>query len=350
MYNNPMKKLLTKADCVLIKNPSNLFYFSKYQNQDAIIIFCGNKKYYLTDLRYLDEAEEVLTGFEIVDIKRDGIGTIKDILEKNKCKTLGIEDDIPLSFYNQLCNNLDFIELKDISGEIRSIRAIKNDEELEKISVAQKITDKTFIDLLGYIKEGVTERELKHILEDLIYKNGGEDTAFDTIVAFGAHTARPHAHITDQKLRKNQLIKLDFGAKYQGYCSDMTRTIAFGAPDNEQKEIYQTVLSAQMTALEYAKTGMAAKDLYHKANEYFIEKGLEKYFLHSLGHGVGVNVHETPTISPKSQDILKENMAITIEPGLYIAKKFGVRIEDMIVFKKERVINLTNSQKELIII
>lgn len=345
-----MNNISKNTDCVIIKNPSNLFYFSKYTNEDAIIILSDSKKYYLTDARYLQEVEENLNDFIIIDINKDLLGSLTAIINDNKYINIGIEDDLTYTFYNKLKSRLPQCSLINVSKEISNKRSIKSDDEIELIKKAQQITDKTFSDILPLIKEGITEIELGHILYNLLIKNGADSSAFESIIAFGKNSAKPHALKTDTKLQNNQFIKMDFGAKYQGYCADMTRTVAFGKVSKNEEDIYNAVLGAQQKAIDNLYTGISCKDAYNLANNYFKENNLEKYFLHSLGHGVGTDVHELPALSNKSEQRLQENMVVTVEPGLYFANQFGVRIEDVIVFKKSGAENLTKSQKQMIIL
>lgn len=345
-----MNKLFDKAEMLLLKNPSNLFYFSKYKNEDAIILMIEGVNFYLTDARYLDEATEAIKDFVIIDTERDLWAKIVKIVHKYKIKSIGIENDLPMNFYFEMKNKLNDIPLKDITKEISDKRCIKTNEEIALIKKAQNITDKSFAEVLPLIKEGITEFELCRTLENLLYKNGATGLAFDSIVAFGAHAARPHAHLTNTKLKNNQFIKMDFGASFQGYCSDMTRTVAFGKVSTREMEIYNIVLDAQKAALENLYTGISCSDAYHFANDVFKKHNLEKWFLHSLGHGLGTDVHELPTLSPRSDQVLQENMVVSIEPGLYFKGEFGVRIEDIVVFKKTNAENLTKSKKQLIIL
>lgn len=337
-------------DCALIKDASNLFYYTRYSNSDALLILTENKKYYLTDARYIQEAHENLFGFEIIDINRDLFGALKAILSEGKYRRIGYEGNCPLNFYSELTQNIKGVEFVEIGKEIAFERSIKTEEEIQLIKKAQAITDKTFEDILSLIKEGMTEIELGRILNDLLYQNGADQAAFESIVAFGPNSAKPHALKTKTKLKNNSVIKVDFGAKYKGYCSDMTRTVFFGGASQKQKEIYQHVLNAQNAALENVYTGIGCPSAYALANDYFVKENLDKYFLHSLGHGIGVDVHERPALSPKSNEILQENMVVSIEPGLYYINEFGIRIEDIILFKKTTVENLTKSVKQMIIL
>ncbi len=344
--------MFERLDCVVVKEPSNLFYFSKYSNQDAIILLTPKDKYYLTDARYLQEAEELLDkSFCIIDTEGSLINAVTTLIKQNKFSKIGIEQqDISYNFFRQITKALDGCSFSDISMEIKEKRSIKTDQEIEYINKAQQITDKTFLEVLPLIKEGMTELELGHILYNLLIQNGAEKPAFESIVAFGENSAKPHALKTDRKLKNGDFIKIDFGAKYKGYCADMTRTVAFGKVNNKQREIYEIVKYAQQTALDNIFASVSCKDAYECANQCFKKHNIEKYFLHSLGHGVGTDVHELPYLSPSSNQILQENMVVSVEPGLYFANEFGVRIEDIVLVKKNTAENLTKSEKELIIL
>ncbi|MDD4316663.1 MAG: aminopeptidase P family protein [Clostridia bacterium] len=348
-YNHTMINLLKKCDVILIKSFSNLNYLSGYANADAVILIFSDKNYYLTDARYTEEAAEFLRNFEIIDTRRDLFGAMNAVLHSRRVKSIGIENDLPMDFFTEL-NNKVKAEFIDISEDIRRIRTIKTPEQVELIKKAQTITDKSFDEVLPLIKEGMTERQLCLTLENLLYYNGADGLAFKSIVAFGEHTSRPHALVTDKKLENSSIIKLDFGAMFKGYCSDMTRTVFFGKPTTEQAEIYNAVKEAQQLALDNIYPGMSCKAAYAVANGYFARRGLDGYFIHSLGHGLGTDVHEAPALSPRSEDFLTENMVVSVEPGLYFPGRFGIRIEDIILFHKSSIENLTKSQKEMIIL
>ena len=339
-----MEKNHFTDEAVLIANPSNLLYFSNYKNSDAKILIIGNDKYYFTDSRYLEETSAQLRDFHILNFEE-----LPDTLKKNGITELGIEDSLPQITYNALidCGIKTF---HSIESRVRKIRSVKSEYELDCIRKAQEITDKTFNNLLPAIREGITEIELAGTLESLLYVNGAEDLAFTSIVAFDENTSKPHAHRTDKKLKNGSIITLDFGAKYKNYCSDMTRTIAFGSISTEQKNAYKHVLTAQELALSIIYAGMTGKECDSMSRNYFKENGLDKFFIHSLGHGVGLDIHESPYLSQKSEDILEENTVVTVEPGLYFEKEFGIRIEDLIIVNKTSVINLTKSSKNIIIL
>lgn len=341
-----MEALANNKEVIFLKNASNLYYFSGLNNPDAYILIFGKEKYYYTDDRYLEQAKNNADGFIVRHIScfMDEIKKIS--IHVNE---MGIEDDLPY-FFSQKLKTHGIQKFYSISERIAILRANKTEKEKLFIEKAQDITDRVFSIILDTVKEGMTEKELAAILESELYAKGSDGLAFRSIVAFDENTSIPHAERSEKRLKKGSIITLDFGAKYQNYCSDMTRTFFFGKPDDEIVKMYNVVLSAQKKAIEEAHVGMFAKECDGIARNYFAERGLDKFFLHSLGHGVGIDIHEYPGVSSRSSAILENNMLITIEPGLYFTGKYGIRIEDMIIFDKTGVINLTKSPKNIIIV
>jgi len=225
---------------------------------------------------------------------------------------------------------------------------IKASWEIERISKAEAIGDMAFSHILGYIKEGVSERDIAAELEYFMKKQGAEKTSFDTIVISGKKTSMPHGTPDDKKIENGDFVTLDFGCVYEGYCSDMTRTVAVGKADERQKEIYNIVLEAQLTGLNAIKSGVVCKNADEMARNVIEKAGYGKYFGHSLGHGVGLMIHELPNLSPKSEMMLEDNMVVSCEPGIYIPDFGGVRIEDLVVVSGEKCTILSKSQKNLI--
>lgn len=339
-----MQRLGNIGEAVLITEPSNLFYFSEYNNSDAKFLYYDNKGYYFTDSRYFEEIKFHNKMLYIQDIK-----FFDNFISDNNIKHLFVENSIQFLFHKHL-KNLGIEEIFFLNDTVDNMRSIKNDREIEKIKKAQEITDKTFKDILNQIKEGITEYELNCKLSSLLYKNGAEKNAFDPIVAFGNNTSKPHAHSGNKKLTKNMPILLDFGAKYENYCSDMTRTFYYGAPDAEFVKYYNTVLNAQNIALEKIKAGMTGKECDSIARDYFKKYNLDSYFLHSLGHSLGIDIHENPNFSPRCESIIESNMVLSVEPAIYFENKYGIRIEDIIIVGKNDINNLTKSEKRLIIV
>lgn len=227
---------------------------------------------------------------------------------------------------------------------------VKNEKEIASISRAAALGDRCFSHILGYIRPGMTEKQVADEIERFLYDNGAEGLAFDTISVSGARTCLPHGEPTDKRIEKGEFVTLDFGAVIDGYCGDMTRTIAIGSVSDEMRRVYEIVLEAQLAAIEFIKAGVSCFDVDKVARDIITEAGFGKEYPHGLGHGVGTLVHEAPTLNPKSKEILETNMVITIEPGIYIPNKFGVRIEDLAIVSEFGIINKVESKKELIIL
>lgn len=333
-----------KVDCLVVLLPSDTLYLSGYSSTNCQIILTKTKSYFLTDMRYFFEAKERLQDrFEVI------CGSLYDNRHLIEGNLIGFEKDITYVEYKMLEELCQDKTLKDVTKSISALRDIKFDYEIDNIIKAQKITETAFDEALEFIKEGITEYELAAYIEYIMLKNGC-GIAFDSIVAFGEHTSSPHAHRSDKKLKNGDFITMDIGAKYNGYCSDMTRTVCFGKPSREQVDLYNTVLGAQLYALENLKAGMTGKEGDSLARDYFKKRSMDKYFTHSLGHGVGIDIHEGTGMTPREENVLMPGMIVTVEPGLYIDGKFGVRIEDMALIKENSVKSLTNANKQLIIL
>jgi len=227
---------------------------------------------------------------------------------------------------------------------------IKNEIEIQRISRAAELGDRCFEHILGFIKTGMSEETVAEEIENFLYQNGAEGLAFDTISVSGERSCLPHGVPTEKLIEKGDFLTMDFGAVIEGYCGDMTRTVAFGPISAEQSKVYEIVLEAQLAAIDFIKAGVACSDADKVARDIIRKAGYGDEYPHGLGHGVGTLVHEAPTLNSKSTEILEPNMVITIEPGIYIPNKFGVRIEDLAIVTEFGIINKVRSQKELIIL
>ncbi|MDE7337347.1 MAG: aminopeptidase P family protein, partial [Clostridia bacterium] len=326
---------IAETDNLIILLPSNTLYLSGYSSSNCQIIITKNHAYFLTDMRYYLEAKQKLSdNFEVLC---QDLNSSANLLEDG---SIGFESDISYRQYESLLLLSEDRRLVDISDKIASLRDIKTIEEIKNIKSAQSVTEKAFEEALKFIKLGISEIELSAYIEYIMQKNGCEP-AFDSIVAFGEHTASPHAHRSERKLKCGDLITMDIGARYNGYCSDMTRTVGYGHIGERQAEIYNNVLTAQRLALEGIKSGIKGKDGDKIARDYFASENLDQYFTHSLGHGVGIDIHEGVGLTPREERLLENNMIVTVEPGLYIDGEFGVRIEDMVQITENSVNNLT---------
>lgn len=346
-----IQKILEKscADALLITSPSNTLYYGGYANPECTILVTKTDIYYFTDDRYTLEAKEYIpSSFTLVSLACNDFKTISSYAVKQNVKVLGTET-ISFKTYGLLTEY--FEKVIDVQDVISSPRMIKTDEEIAKIQFACHANDVAFQNLLPQVKEGMTELELGYLLQYEYIKAGGEGIAFDTISVFGEHTAYPHGHPGHTKLKLGDVVTLDFGTKYQGYCSDITRSFAFGTPsDNDYIKVYNDVLEAQKLGVEIVREGMLCSDADKAVRDYLESKGLAKYFTHSLGHGVGIDIHERPFLSGRSKDVFQNNQVYTIEPGVYIAGKFGLRIEDSLYLSNGNPVTLTRCDKKLIIL
>lgn len=347
---NKVKAKLEILDipALLISKKENQIYLSGFHSSNCYLIITKDKNYLLTDFRYFEAAgnlaplyEPVLTGKE---------DTLFTFLQEMKFEKLAIEEEIiSLSFYKELRDAFKG-EIYSGDGIIEEIRIVKDEGELNSIAKAQSIADQCFSHILNYIRPGLTELEVAVEIEMYLRKHGAERLSFDTICVSGIRTSLPHGEPSDKVLKKGEFITLDYGCVIDGYCSDMTRTIALNSVSQEQKDIYNLVLEAQITGCNAIKAGIPCFDADKIVRDIISEAGYGSQFGHGTGHGVGLEIHEAPTLNPKSKDILKENMVVTIEPGIYLPGKFGVRIEDLAFVTPSSIINITKSNKELIVI
>lgn len=335
------------VNAALVITASNTFYLSGYESTNCRILITNDKDYFFTDMRYLEEAKNAIGDrFEVL---LGGVEEIKGIVDDLGIKALGVEENVSYGEYRSLEELFKGIEFVAVDEAFSKIRAIKTEREISLIKTAQSVTETAFNEILPFIKEGVTEIEIAARLEYIMLKNGCE-LAFDSIVAFGENGSKPHAHRSERKLRRGEFVTMDFGAKYKGYCSDMTRTVALGAVDERKARAYNAVLEANKLAEKAIKIGEKCCDIDAVARNYLAKFSLDKFFSHSLGHSVGVDIHEMPAFSPRCEEMLKEGMIITVEPGVYLEGDFGLRIEDMALVTKSGAEILTHADKNLIVL
>lgn len=336
-----------KIDACLITSSVSHRYFTTFDNPDAILLITADNAYALEDFRYTEIANKALKGiFEVLDTAHGASSLINEIILKEGIKAIGYED-MSLSCY-QLSKFKEKINtnLTPIGNTIQKMREIKSPKELEKIAIAQEITDGAFAHILRVITPTMTENDVSAELEYYMRKHGAQDKSFETIAISGEKTSMPHGVPADIRLKKG-FLTMDFGALYDGYHADMTRTVCIGKADEEMKKLYNTVLLAQKSALEALRDGVKCSDA-DKVVRDIINKDYNGTFGHSLGHGVGLEIHEEPRLSPKCDKILVPGNVVTVEPGIYISGKYGCRIEDLVIIKEGEIRNLTKSPKELI--
>ena len=336
---------------MLIFKPQNIRYMTNFSGSVGLLLVTLGNPILLVDFRYLEQAkrETKQNCCEVKLVTNSFFDDLTAILSKFAFKKIGFESEyLTYAKYKYLAEILQGIRLISVQNSVEIIRLIKDEDEIKKISEAAHIADRVFEKILDFIKPGLTEIEIAAEIEYLMRKFGAEKASFDTIVASGSNSAMPHAKSTGKKLEAGDFVKMDFGAMYQGYCSDMTRMVVLGSPDKKKREIYNLVLRAQKTALNKVKEGLCCREVDSIARDIISEAGYADNFGHNLGHGVGLEVHELPTIGPKSNDFLQSKMVFTIEPGVYIEGFGGVRIEDLVVLRDDGPEVLTKSPKELV--
>ena len=337
----------TDIDTLFISNKDNIRYYSGFTGTFAFLLISESKAIIITDSRYTLRAEEESPDYEIYKLK-SGDNWIENSTNLAKTKIIGYEGDyVSVNLLNQLQKKAEKInKWKDFSEKITLGRIIKSDEETEILQKTINISDSAFNNVSKKIVTGMTEKDVGWEMEKEMRELGAESPSFDTIVASGINGSKPHHSPTDKLISDNEAITIDMGAKYKGYCSDLTRTIFIGDPDEKFKKIYTTVLKAQLISMETAKPDMTGEEIDKIARDIITFEGYGEYFGHSLGHGVGIEIHENPGVGPNSKNNIKPGMVYTIEPGIYIENWGGIRIEDMVIMTENGNNLLSHALKE----
>jgi Xaa-Pro aminopeptidase len=339
----------TSVDALLVTKEENKHYLSMFYSTNFELLITPKENYIITDFRYKEAAEELEPIYEVVITTSEY--KIFDFLKDQGLEALGLEyKDVTMDFYASIDEAMPKMRVEAYDGLIEDIRVVKDETELSYIAKAEAIGDAAFTYILGEIKPGVSEKEIALKLELKMRELGAERLSFDTICVSGKNSSLPHGHPSDKLIEKGDFVTMDFGCIYNGYCSDMTRTVAVGSITDEQRKVYDTVLAAQLAVCDFIKAGALASDADKVARDIITAAGYGDCFGHGLGHGVGLEIHEAPVANPPSKDIFQKNMLITIEPGIYIPGKFGVRIEDLSIVTDGGIINLSTSKKDLIVI
>ena len=341
------------ADAFLITSECNIFYFTGFPCDAGTLLITRGGSYFFTDSRYTEAAENTINCATVLDntdfqtffpdvCKREGVRKILCETSRMTVRTAGK--------YRELLDGTAELLFEDDISFIGRIRREKSKEEEVLIKKAQKISEKAFSDVLKEVREGMTERELALKLDFAMLSGGAEALSFRTIVVSGENSSKPHGVPSDRRLSCGDMITFDFGSVVGGYHSDMTRTVVLGFCSDEQRKVYETVLKAQKLALGKIKPDIGCADADAAARDYIRECGYGDCFGHGTGHGVGVEIHEFPNLSPRSKEILQIGDVVTVEPGIYLKGRFGVRIEDMVIVKDGGYMNFTEFNKELIIL
>lgn len=349
---NLIQKLPDGIDGAIITSDLNRRYFTDLKSSAGTLLVTRNSAQFIIDFRYIEKANSVIKGVDII-LQGDKITEqINEFFKKQDVKNIAVESDVvTVKEYNKYVKDLaDFTIINDdkLSDLIGILRKFKTKEELDLMRKAQAITDKGFLHILNFIKIGRTERETAIELESFMKKEGSSGLSFDSIVVSGVNSSLPHGVPSDKKIEDGDFLTMDFGANWEGYCSDMTRTIGIGNISEKQKEVYDIVLKAQTMAIDAIAIGKKCSDIDKVARDHIYGAGFEGRFGHGLGHSLGLFIHESPRFSSLCNDEVEEGIVMTIEPGIYLPGEFGLRIEDMGVVTKDGCEIFTKSDKNLI--
>lgn len=351
-----LEKYLTlldgEVDGLLLTSRYSRHYGAEFDIAEGVAVVSKKGCRYFTDSRYIESAQNGLKGFEVLDVHK-GCGyyaRINDAIADFGITALGYEERYltaeELMGYEQNLN----AKLVPYNKAIYAFRGVKEDWELERMRKAQAITDKAFSEVLTRLKPGMTELELQAELIYCMYKNGATGLAFDPIVVSGPNTSMPHGVAGERVIREGDFVTMDFGAAYQGYCSDMTRTVAVGFVTDEMRTVYDTVLKAQLTAIGMTKAGVPGQDIDATARKVIADAGYGEYFGHGYGHSLGLEIHENPSPNASNTEPMPAGAVCSAEPGIYLPGKFGVRIEDVTILREDGCEVITGSPKNLIIV
>ena len=338
-------------DAAIITDDLNRRYFTGMRSSAGTVIAFKDKAYLIIDFRYIEKATKTVKDAEVI-LQAKLFEQLNELLDRHGAKTVAIESDTMtvtmLSMYKERITSAEVISTRELSEAISKLRIVKTRDEIEKMIKAQRIAEAAFEDVLNFIRPGVTEREIGLHLDYYMLNHGAEALSFDTIALTGANTSLPHGVPGDTVVENNSFVLMDYGAVYDGYHSDMTRTVCVGTPTDKMATVYDTVLKAQLDAIAAIKAGVVGFDIDKIARDVITNAGYGDKFGHSLGHGVGIEIHEAPNAAPSSTHIFEENMIVTVEPGIYLPDEFGVRIEDFVVVKPDGCENMTLTKKSLI--
>ncbi|WP_373230498.1 M24 family metallopeptidase [Cohnella sp.] len=339
------------GQAILVTNAVNRRYLSGFTGSSGVVLITADHAVLLTDFRYREQAPLQAQGFRVVEHGAEMNAAVAELLMEWKIDTLLFEDqDVTFAAYTVLGKKLPSVKLLPSQGIVEKLRMVKDDSELAIMQAAADLADKAFDHILGYIRPGVTEASIALELEVFMRSHGAASSSFETIVASGERSALPHGVASSRIIERDEFVKLDYGAYYQGYCSDITRTVVVGKPSDKHREIYEIVREAQQYALDHLVPGMTGKEGDALTRDIITRYGYGEYFGHGTGHGLGMEIHEAPRLSLTGNVVMTPGMTVTVEPGIYLPGFGGVRIEDDIVFTDTGIRILTHSPKQLIVL
>ena len=356
---NPIQKLMgllpARIDCAIIQSDVNRRYFTGMRSSAGTVVCFREVSYLIIDFRYIEKARQCVTNCRVIE-QHDLMFQIQELLRKHGAKTASVESmTMTLHDFAVLQRALEKqvqLDRSDVlSRAIYDCRTVKTPEEIEKIRKAQRIAEAALAETLNYIRVGVSERDIMLYLNHAMLQRGSEGESFPTIALTGARTSMPHGVPTEEaKVQSGDFVLMDFGAMVDGYHSDMTRTVCVGQPSEKMQQVYNIVLKAQAAGIDGAKPGITGREMDKLARDIIDEAGYGDAFGHSLGHGVGLEIHEFPNASPATQTKLEAGNVVTVEPGIYLSGEFGVRIEDFVVIRENGCENLTKAPKQLLVL
>ena len=353
---NHLKQIAAKLpeygiDAMLVNSEPGEFYAVGFHGEGNVVV-TAEKCFYFTDSRYIEAANNLITGAEIAMTghSRNYRAMVQEVIDQCHIETLGFEESYLSVADYELWDKGLTARLVPAQKLVNSLRAAKDAEEIALMRKAQEITDRAFDEICKFIQPGMTEQEIAARLQYDMLRFGAEKMSFDPIVVSGPNGSLPHGIPSSKQVRKGEFITMDFGCKYGGYCSDMTRTVALGEPTGEMKKVYQTVLEAQLAGIAVTRAGVPGKSIDAAARKVIADAGYGEYFGHGYGHSLGIEIHESPNANTREETLLPVGAVVSAEPGIYLPGKFGVRIEDVTILREDGCEILTKSPKELIIL
>ena len=353
---NHLKQIAAKLpeygiDAMLLNSEPGEYYAVGFHGEGNVVV-TAEKCFYFTDSRYIEAANNLITGAEIAMTghSRNYRAMVQEVIDQCHIETLGFEESYLSVADYELWDKGLTARLVPAQKLVNSLRAAKDAEEIALMRKAQEITDRAFDEICKFIQPGMTEQEIAARLQYDMLRFGAEKMSFDPIVVSGPNGSLPHGVPSSKQVQKGEFLTMDFGCKYGGYCSDMTRTVALGEPTGEMKKVYQTVLEAQLAGIAVTRAGVPGKSIDAAARKVIADAGYGEYFGHGYGHSLGIEIHESPNANTREETLLPVGAVVSAEPGIYLPGKFGVRIEDVTILREDGCEILTKSPKDLIIL